>query len=171
MTMKRCSVCSGDLKGRWGNRCYTCTARPKTGETRQCAQCSGEFYVSGWQLRDVKRSQGKYCSLDCKHEALRFNPVGTPRWARRLLSEYGITYAQFLELNEKQDGLCAICHGGPNGPGGTRLQVDHCHETGNVRGLLCSKCNTAIGLLGERIELFERIADYLGPSVVRKPKE
>lgn len=49
---------------------------------------------------------------------------------------------------EAQNHRCAICGGERTGPG-TRLHIDHCHKTGKVRGLLCSKCNTVIGLAGE----------------------
>lgn len=52
-----------------------------------------------------------------------------------------------------QDGKCGVCRKPENGKA---LAVDHCHETGRVRGLLCSKCNTAIGLLKDSRELLQR---------------
>lgn len=91
---------------------------------------------------------------------MRLNPIDTPRWGRRLLTEYGITYAQYLELLKEQGGKCAICYGGPSGPG-KRLHVDHCHEGNKVRGLLCGKCNTAIGLLDEDATRFARAVKYI----------
>lgn len=46
-----------------------------------------------------------------------------------------------------------------------KLCVDHCHETGEVRGLLCSKCNTAIGMFQEDINVMYRAIEYLSKGV------
>lgn len=57
--------------------------------------------------------------------------------ARRLLKVYGLTEADFARLEQLQEGTCSICHKVPRG----RLQVDHDHKTGEIRGLLCWRCN------------------------------
>lgn len=55
---------------------------------------------------------------------------------------------QYDEMFEKQGGRCAICETEkPNGYG-KRLAVDHCHDTGRVRGLLCGNCNHGLGKFG-----------------------
>lgn len=74
--------------------------------------------------------------------------------------KYGLTKAEFDLLLEQQGGVCAICAGPRSGPG-KRFHVDHCHDTGQVRGLLCGNCNTAIGLLGDDPERAEKAAAYL----------
>lgn len=79
---------------------------------------------------------------------------------RELVRKYGLTMADFETLLEQQGGVCAICGGGRSGPG-KRFHVDHCHVTGQVRGLLCGNCNTAIGLLGDDPERAEKAAAYL----------
>src|SRR5215217_5299916 len=53
---------------------------------------------------------------------------------------YGITKEQYINMLEAQDGRCAIC----KKDFGTRIDVDHCHDTGEVRGLLCMLCNSGI---------------------------
>jgi hypothetical protein len=79
-----------------------------------------------------------------------------PAYFRRL--RYGLEPAQHAALLVAQGGRCAVCRGS----GGQRgLAVDHDHSTGRVRGLLCSACNSAIGLLRERAENFERAVAYL----------
>lgn len=65
--------------------------------------------------------------------------------ARRnqLRVRYGITPEDYIFLFEAQGGVCAIC--GNENTGGRNLCVDHNHETGKVRGLLCTSCNTGVG--------------------------
>jgi hypothetical protein len=73
---------------------------------------------------------------------------------------YGITQAELDALIEKQGGLCAVCGGPPNGPG-SRLHIDHCHETGRIRGLLCANCNTMIGLAHDNPGCLRAAANYI----------
>lgn len=75
-----------------------------------------------------------------------------------LLRKYGITLDDYQKLYDEQNGVCAIC-GKPCDLG--RLAVDHDHETGRIRGLLCRRCNTAIGLLGDSLDGVLRAVDYL----------
>lgn len=76
-----------------------------------------------------------------------------------LKHKYGLTLDDFDALAREQVGVCAICHRLPeDGP----LHVDHCHTSGDVRGLLCGRCNRAIGLLDEEPLRFESAAAYLG---------
>ena len=72
---------------------------------------------------------------------------------------YGIDIKAYGAILLEQNGVCAIC-GGVN-PGGKRLSVDHNHETGRVRGLLCHRCNAGIGMFKENIELFSSAVSYL----------
>ena len=71
---------------------------------------------------------------------------------------YGISAAEQEALLEKQGHVCALC-GDP--PGRRRLSVDHDHATGRVRGMLCGRCNTALGSFKDNPELCERAASYL----------
>lgn len=66
------------------------------------------------------------------------------RLVRKLWQEYGLTVDQYEALIAAQDGACAICRQQPET--GKRLAVDHCHATGNVRALLCTYCNVAVGV-------------------------
>ncbi len=60
-----------------------------------------------------------------------------------------------------QDGKCAICGTAEPGGRGKRLHVDHCHETGLVRGLLCYACNTGLGLFRHNSQSLEQAQAYL----------
>src|SRR4051812_6310943 len=68
-------------------------------------------------------------------------------WRYGLRRRHGMTVEEFHTLHDRQEGACAICS---RAFASTReCHVDHNHQTGRVRGLLCHGCNTGIGLLGE----------------------
>ena len=75
------------------------------------------------------------------------------------LRQYGLTPEGFQELIQKQQGNCAACGEPLADP--RKTHVDHCHKTGKVRGVLCLRCNTALGLLDDSPEKAERLAEYL----------
>jgi 2-oxoglutarate dehydrogenase complex dehydrogenase (E1) component-like enzyme len=80
------------------------------------------------------------------------------------LKRYGMTSAQYDALYAQQNGLCAIC--GKKETLTTRgvlrlLCVDHDHITGEVRGLLCSRCNVGLGAFGDTKESIEKVLRYL----------
>jgi hypothetical protein len=83
----------------------------------------------------------------------------------RLKVTYGITLDEYDKLFDAQRGLCAICgqpetHTSRYG-GVFRLAVDHNHTTGNIRGLLCSTCNRAVGLLKDNTAVLLKAVAYL----------
>jgi hypothetical protein len=89
----------------------------------------------------------------------------TPEYRARhkdvcLRNNYGITLEQWNEIFDRQNGCCAIC-GKHNSQLKKSLHVDHCHETNKVRGLLCSKCNRAIGNFNDDINLLQKAINYL----------
>lgn len=70
---------------------------------------------------------------------------------------YGITEPEYQQLLERQNNSCAVCEDEMTPP-----QVDHCHTSGKVRGLLCKPCNLALGLFKDRANSLLRAAEYLG---------
>jgi len=85
-----------------------------------------------------------------------------------LLRKYNITSEYYNELFLKQEGRCLICNKHQS-EFKKSLAIDHNHENGEVRGLLCGNCNTAIGLLKESIDLLENAKNYL-ENYKSKPK-
>ena len=71
-----------------------------------------------------------------------------------------ITHEEFLQMAEAQNWCCAIC-GKHQDDQSKELSVDHCHSTGQVRGLLCGNCNRGIGWLKDDLELLEKAIEYL----------
>jgi hypothetical protein len=81
-----------------------------------------------------------------------------------LTTKYGITLEEYETMLGAQDGGCKICGATEaNKPGNryTNLVVDHNHETGQVRGLLCNAHNRALGMFDDDVELLQKAIDYL----------
>lgn len=75
------------------------------------------------------------------------------------LAKYGLTVKQFDDLVQHQGGACAVCERPPQA--GQRLHVDHDHETGVVRALLCGHCNAAVGFIEESVDRVWQILGYV----------
>jgi hypothetical protein len=106
----------------------------------------------------------------CKRCKIRRIPRGENANRDRVLMKYGITFFDYQVMNGNQNGRCAICDGPPNGNGKKygRLSVDHDHDTGEIRGLLCATCNSGLGLFRDEVYLLELAARYLrfGPQTL-----
>lgn len=83
------------------------------------------------------------------------NPEGR---RRETLRQFGLTPEDYEAMLKQQRGACAICR---TPPVGRRLAVDHDHETDDVRGLLCGRCNVALGLFNDDIENLKAAILYL----------
>lgn len=73
----------------------------------------------------------------------------------------GVTEQQYRELERKQNGRCGICRNRLRSRRYKAFAVDHCHRTGRVRGLLCTNCNTALGLLKDDPERMLRASEWV----------
>ncbi len=83
-----------------------------------------------------------------------------------LKCKYGITLDEYQRMLAAQGGVCAICKG--TCPRKNRLAVDHDHSTGEVRGLLCDPCNSAIGIMEDSPERLRAAADYIEAAIARR---
>ena len=144
---------------------------PKT-----CTRCKETKLHSDFSLasretetrRAVYRSTCKVCQSVQAMQWFADNPERATLSRRKfnLEKNYGLTVEEYERILANQGGVCAICRRDePNEHGRTgkkfRLSVDHCHATGRVRGLLCQKCNRAIGLMDDSVDLLKRAIDYL----------
>lgn len=117
------------------------------------------------------RSTGKYLRGQCKS----CENVNKKKWADRnpekvkilnRISGYrrlgiNISLDDYDIMYKAQNGKCAICENPTGNSKSYRLHVDHNHVTGQIRKLLCSKCNVGIGLFGEDINLLLKTIEYL----------
>lgn len=123
--------------------------------------------------RDVARQRQKYwanpeAARQATREYRQANIDRVRQWDRarrpavraaKLLRSYGITVEQYEKLADMQGGVCAICR--RKDDQGHLLAVDHCHDSGAVRGLLCHKCNVALGLFRDDPAALTAAAEYL----------
>jgi hypothetical protein len=132
-------------------------------QARYCStQCQRKDYLERPDVR-AKQRQGALVWNRAHPERaaakLREWHARHPEYAQdaHLRRYYGITKAQYDALLEAQGGVCALCL---RPPGKRRLNVDHDHETGRVRGLLCTICNRILGWI-EQEGFLERALPYL----------
>lgn len=99
----------------------------------------------------------------CKHNGLTTDcqRCKDRHFFRKLMKRYGLTVEQYNQMFAEQGGVCAICGQQEVHEYRRRLSVDHNHETGEVRGLLCHACNTGLGKFGESAERLQRAVNYL----------
>jgi hypothetical protein len=147
-----------------------------------------DFYRSAG-MRDGHRNDCKSCNLAAKQARYDADPAkaiervrvwqkanrdrvnesnrrlnSTPERKRKQRDSYyrrtfGMSADEFDAMLEAQGGVCALCGERPERE--ASLHVDHCHETGAVRGILCLSCNQGLGKFRESAELLERAAAYL----------
>lgn len=99
----------------------------------------------------VSRANKKYGSTHKRKEYMR---------ATKLRLNYGISIEEYNSLLIRQNNKCAIC-GAEVGWSGRRLGIDHDHDTGEIRGILCQNCNIGIGHLNN-VDLLNKAITYLG---------
>ena len=137
----------------------------KIGKSRR--QCGNkERYVSSGRCvfckkRDNRSNWAAKAKKDDKDKE-KFNRLNRQAQRRFQLSKYGLTEKEYESIFNRQGQACAICRCPP--PPNRKLAVDHCHKTGEVRGLLCVNCNTGLGLLEDSKPIIKAAIAYLKGS-------
>lgn len=132
-------------------------------KTKKCSRCQKTKLLSKFHFanKGTQRRQGN-CKI-CAKEALRehYRRMSSEDLRRQNLQRYGITLEDYESMLTQQGGGCVICGGRRGNKKTNVLHVDHDHVTGEVRGLLCGRCNTALGLFQDQPDLLKRAYDYL----------
>lgn len=133
---------------------------------RECRKCGVTKPLNGFYLRKKTGKPSGYTCKECHKQAaadrLKRIADDLPALQRGydLKRRYGITVEEYDRLLAAQGGACAICEG-PPGARAKYFHVDHCHDTGTIRGLLCRDCNQGIGSLRDRSDLLRAAITYL----------
>ena len=183
---------AGSLAGTWKSRAIS------TGEIKSYLYVvyKGRTFTASqviWLLKTGEWPTDTILFIDGNTRNLRFDNLKLPAFpskkniiagvkARKMTKEaqrhyglmrhYGLSIAEYAEMYRMQDGKCAICHQpelSKDKQGNTRvLAVDHCHETGAVRELLCYACNSMLGQAKDNVEVLLAGADYIRKHSVNK---
>ena len=139
---------------------------------KTCGRCKVTFPAAefSWNAnkaigRSYRCSRCKTCKAAITKEWLaKVGPVRAKK--SKLRKYYGLSVPEYEAMIAGQGDLCFICRKpssdiDPRSGKPKSLAVDHCHESGKVRSLLCSACNMGIGCFCDSIELLQRAASYL----------
>lgn len=139
--MKQCTKCKSiKPTTQFGNKSWVNADGSKTSAKKShCRQCVNESNINRYHNNPNTREAHRRASY--KHR----------------IKSYGLTEEEYESLWDRCGGCCEIC--GVKSVG--LLFIDHNHTTGKVRGLLCSKCNSALGFLNEDFKIIEKLTAYL----------
>jgi len=133
--------------------------------TKQCCDCkeikSASSFYRNKRKKDGLASQCKICHTRGNKATREKKPEHYKAYQRNkhFLRKYGLSVSEWEKMYREQGGLCLLCGGIPTDK--DRLVVDHCHETGQIRGLLHHSCNVGIGFLKESVEIMEKAIMYI----------
>jgi len=113
---------------------------------KHCRWCSNKFTPRG--------PSNHYCSDECSRKGVK---------DKYYLRNYGVGYRTYLTMLDSNNGGCWVCNKS-RADGDINLAVDHDHNTGKVRGLLCADCNIGIGKLGDTTKGVRKALEYLERS-------
>jgi len=130
---------------------------------KKCYGCQVELPLDAFGSdKSQKSNKSNYC-LKCRAEKQKAKRRARPHVDRyyRLMKKYGVTPEWYESKLKEQNGLCEICGTDKPGGRGKDMHVDHNHTTNKVRGLLCSNCNTMLGLAKENLDILKLAMKYL----------
>ena len=140
-------------------------------ETKICTKCGNEWPITDFFRQRTRgptkrKSYCKHCAKLEQREWRKKNPDWEKRRyakevlatrERHLIRKYGVNLARYDAMFAAQDGRCKVCKHKKD----KVLDVDHCHTTGVVRGLLCGNCNRMIGYANDDPTVLREAAAYL----------
>jgi hypothetical protein len=150
-----CKQCSLDTKKEW------CKNNPE----KVRAHTTSEKYrtrTNAWRREKYRTNPEKY-----KYEIIKNNKKYKDTIRKNIINKtYGLSIEDHKKLLEKQNNVCAICKKPETsvkrkGSEIRPLAIDHCHKTKKNRGLLCTRCNTALGLLKEDPNIMSLMIGYI----------
>ena len=133
---------------------------------KACTQCHVEKPLTDFYK---KANRSGFCA-ECKachyERATRHRKANPERFflyhkKAGLKSKYGLALEEFNKLKEAQTNCCASCGDAFERMENKCIQVDHCHVTGVVRGILCRNCNLALGYLQDNLTRIHNLASYV----------
>ena len=175
ITGHTCKTYSMEIENHTTKTCLLCKQEKSTvefGKRKRTKISTGEIYY-GLRSRCIlceriyhAKWKGKYYAAH-KDELLikrKMDRAANPEkaWGLMIKTRYGVTIEQYYNVLEAQGGGCGICGAAyADRKGQKKLHVDHDHVTGDFRGLLCAKCNTALGKFADDVDILQKAIGYL----------
>lgn len=144
-----CRVCLNESRKAWAKR----NPDKVRAHKREAAKRNPERTQELRRLRYERRKEAEQARMRAYYQEQR-----TYWRAQARFKKFGLTASEFDAMVERQGGVCCLC-GSP--PGARALAVDHDHETGKIRDLLCSTCNVGLGAFFDDPDLLESAAAYI----------
>lgn len=137
-----------------GLGCSLCGDDKRHNNLVECHQCKKEF---------MQGRRRKFCSADCYNIHAHSNPnKNISNKNRQIRYKYGLTESDMSGMLSNCSNSCEICNKYFSMEDiNTKPNIDHCHTTDSIRGLLCRPCNLAIGILKEDINILQNAITYL----------
>jgi hypothetical protein len=149
---------------------------------KQCSSCLTTKELKYFASDDRKKDRLQSHCRECQNTARKVKYMNDSEWRETVIEkakkwykanpetvkngdlkrEYGITLEQYNQLIKQQNGVCAICGKSETGKA---LSIDHDHNTGKIRGLLCQAHNRALGMFHDNLEELKSAIKYLESNV------
>ena len=140
--------------------------------TKKCTVCKESKSVTEYYKDSRSKDSYSYRCRDCEKKArIKYRKGSRESYLKSVRKNYrkrvyGLNEEAFKEIWLKQGGKCPVCEKELTDELGTKhlpskAVIDHCHDTGKIRGILCTMCNKGIGLLGDRRETIVKALKYL----------
>ncbi len=123
--------------------------------TKWCGRCKRTLPLESFANNSAKKDGLQDRCRDCRANHYKTSGYVERAYENRVKRVYNLSSEELKTLEEEQEGGCAICRE-PK-----KLFVDHDHETGNVRGLLCHHCNAGLGLFRDNPTYLQSAIQYL----------
>jgi len=149
-----------------GKPCRKCGGTERyLSNNKPCVECAKRYSKTRHESGKTKEWVENNRSIVNSHNKKRYSNLSPEEKKLRLrkqhVATYGLTLEQYDSMLENQDGLCAICGKKSSHSHHKNLCIDHNHETGKIRGLLCDLCNKGIGCLRDDVDLLRSAVLYL----------
>jgi hypothetical protein len=137
-----------------------------SGGLKMCCTCKNKYQKDCFYLSNKEKSgYSKVCKFCSREKGKNLKYRYPLRNKKNKLKKYGLSIEEYEKMLSSQNGVCSICNKeetrkGKNGKV-LPLNVDHCHKTGKVRGLLCHLCNVSLGGFQDSEEILLKAINYL----------
>lgn len=161
MRSKECNTCRVEksLEEFYKSSVYKKNPAARSAYQGHCIQCRRKVVYKYYDR--IKLECPDRCKENHKKFRAKWKQLDPEKQKFMTLKEnFGIRKEDWENIFNTQEGKCKICRKSQSELSKT-LCVDHCHKTGQIRGLLCFSCNSALGLFDDNILSIEKAADYL----------